>query len=292
MGNRQTSKKNNSRIAAAVKVRAAAFIPRHVSNRLTVGFLGLLRYCHRTLGRKDYNHREANEEAIRLHHLPAILRNHGYIEDQFRYRDVRLGSVDMAYAGCEIIALYNALHDYHRRSIEAEETQAPSQLISPEVSRQLGSSHGRSEDQPSSGIRSKGWTGDPAQDLSRLIADFEKDGILLSGRFGSSPRTLCHYLNQLGIRAELTVLKGKNDSLPDPAALKGGDCFILTFYNNRNNIMDMVHTICISKGKDGQFLGHNLWGSGAGSPCQDIREMLQDAQEGHAKGITLITIHY
>lgn len=263
MGNRQTSKKDNSRIAAAVKVRAAAFIPRHVSNRLTVGFLGLLRYCHRTLGRKDYNHREANEEAIRLHHLPAILRNHGYIEDQFRYRDVRLGSVDMAYAGCEIIALYNTLHDYHSQSEES-----------------------------SSMIRSKGWTGDPAQDLSRLIADFEKDGILLSGRFGSSPRTLCHYLNQLGIRAELTVLKGKNDSLPDPAALKGGDCFILTFYNNRNNIMDMVHTICISKGKDGQFLGHNLWGSGAGSPCQDIREMLQDAQEGHAKGITLITIHY
>ena len=262
MGKIHTTTKPGSRITAAVKGRAAAFIPGHISNRVTVAFLGLLSFCHRILGRKDYGHRALNEEAIRLNHLSEIQKNHGYIEDQFRYRDVKLGSVDMAYAGCEIIALYNALQAYHSRFEESENSHAA------------------------------GWSGNPAQDLARLISLFEMNGILLSGRFGTSPRALCSYLNQLGIRASLAVLNGKKDCLPDPETMASGDCFILTFYNNRHNIMDQVHTICISKRTDGQFLGHNLRRDVAGTPYQDIRKMLEDAQEGHAKGITLITIHF
>ena len=253
---------------------AAAFIPRHVNSKLLLGSLEFLRSLHRRFGKKNYERILDNEKVISSSHMDSIRENKGFIEDQFRYHDVPLGAVNMAYAGCEIIALYNAIHACLLRTGvhafgDAEATYIPYTKASRPVS--------------------------PAKALSTMIAAFEKDGILLSGRFGTSPKALCDYLNRIGIKAVLTHLKSDSfttgEDLPTASDSKlEGDCFILTYYNNGSDITDQVHTICITKNDRGDLIGHNVTGGRATMPCKSVTEMLRKAHQDNAVGIALITI--
>lgn len=94
-----------------------SFIPNHISNRTVAGFLDLLRRIQRRLkiGRRHCR-RHADENRIAIDRLLVTSAeaagrkdSPGYLEKQNNYRSIAYGRSDMAYAGCEIIAVYNAL---------------------------------------------------------------------------------------------------------------------------------------------------------------------------------------
>ena len=68
-------------------------------NRLVAGALDFLCFFSIIPKRKRKKHLESNPEHV----------FDGFIESQSELKDMRFGSTDMAYAGCEIIAVYNLL---------------------------------------------------------------------------------------------------------------------------------------------------------------------------------------
>ncbi len=131
----------------------------------------------------------------------------GYIENQQVMASVRFGSTDMAYAGCEVIAVYNAL-----LSLKC----------------------------PLS--------------LTALIGFFEKKGTVFNGRFGTSPFALYRFLLRTLKNVRSTC---KREEFEDVAAY--GSVFIITYYNDAENIMQQIHTICITKDEEGRMIPHNAY---------------------------------
>ncbi len=154
---------------------------------------------------------ESNARAFSSH-LPTIRKAGGYIEDQAHYKDMRLGRASMAFAGCEIIAVYNALHDLN----EGHPTPLPD-----------------------------------------LIRDFEKKGMILSGLFGTSPRSIRDYFKTSGYRVDLATAADAFGRID-----QAHDCLIMTFYNDAGDIRAQIHTTAITK-KSGVYTIHNYYGNGA-----------------------------
>ncbi len=134
----------------------------------------------------------------------------GYIENQSELKDLKLGKSDMAYSGCEIIAVYNALQNL----------------------KDLASKAGDS--------------------LPGLISGFEKRGIILNGLFGTAPKALAKFFRKEGYRTVYTTNRKRFEALA-----KESEVFILTVYNDKKNILQEIHTICITKEPDGGYLPHN-----------------------------------
>ena len=218
---------------------AAAMVPRFIPNKMLLTFLDILCRLQRFLPDSGKRHLRKNDRAF-LRHLPVIRDKNGYIEDQGTYADLHYGKVHMAYAGCEIIAVYNALR-----------------FLSPY-------SH------PS---------------LPALIRDFEKDGMVLSGHFGTSPKALARYLKILGHTVEIAT-----DESAFPALTDSCTCLLLTYYNDKRDIFKEIHTICLTKEKDG-WHAHNLYCDG--KPVifsENTKDFLSEINGGQAKGIAMIGI--
>jgi hypothetical protein len=92
--------------------------------------------------------------------------------------------------------------------------------------------------------------------IVRLISHFEKNGSVLNGEFGTSPKALYRYFKKNDYNTSITY------SLNDNKINNMGqthDTFIATFYNDKLNIQNMIHTVCISKNKHGGFVAHNAY---------------------------------
>lgn len=94
--------------------------------------------------------------------------------------------------------------------------------------------------------------------MALLIMNFEQDGMVLNGVFGTSPMALYEYMLDKGYEASYITST-------DPTEIKhfaqDYRTFIVTGYNDRNDISRMVHTVCITKNYNGTFTVHN---SGSG----------------------------
>ncbi|MDO4478456.1 MAG: hypothetical protein Q4B73_05410 [Lachnospiraceae bacterium] len=85
------------------------FIPRFVPRSLVLWVYDVLSRVDRfkTGGRRQHLRQNA-KAAVGVR--PHFLKENGYAEDQRLFRSLRYGRTDMAYAGCEILAVLNALH--------------------------------------------------------------------------------------------------------------------------------------------------------------------------------------
>ena len=162
----------------------------------------------------------------------------GLLEKQNSYGDIAYGRSDMAYAGCEIIAVYNALLSLGRRA-----------------------------------------------DLQELIRDFEQDGMVLSGRFGTAPLAIRDHLVRRGMKVRTTLDPEEYDELAADS-----DVSILTLYNDSRSIFQKIHTICITHGDRG-YTAHNTYGDGMLiGPYPSISELVSHINGGYAKGIVMFGI--
>ena len=228
-------------------MKFGGFIPNRIDNRTVVKVLDFLRRIQRRfriawgVSRKHkYKNRIASDRLLgsfgesRQHQGE----NPRLLEEQIYYKDIAYGRSDMAYAGCEIIAVYNALLSMGR----------------------------------------------PA-DLPDLINDFERDGMVLSGRFGTAPLAIRDYFKTNGMSVE-TVFDP--DSYEETA--RNSDVSILTLYNDGRSIFHKIHTICITRSDRG-YVAHNTYGDGQLlGPYPTIPELISGINGGFAKGIVMFGI--
>ncbi len=196
-----------------IKNALRAFVP-SLPNALVEGALRMMSFFDHVPKRCRENNREENLRIWKEKYEERF--SEAYIENQSELKDLKLGKSDMAYAGCEVISVYNSLLFLSRIPASTEE--------------------GRIEKKP----------------LPELISRFEDKGVILNGNFGTSPRQLCRYLSGLGLEARFTTKRSLFEKLASES-----EAFILTVYNDKKNIMQEIHTICITKEGEGVFRAHN-----------------------------------
>ena len=135
-----------------------------------------------------------------------------YIENQAIWKTVRFGSSTMAYSGCEIMAVYNALH-----ALGKEMT---------------------------------------VQEMVELISIFERNGAVLQGKWGCSSYAITAYFLERGYKTAFTCSR---DMDRIDAIAKDCETVIVTVYNNRYDIRNMIHTVSVTKDKDGNYTMHNAY---------------------------------
>ncbi len=120
--------------------------------------------------------------------------------------------------------------------------------------------------------------------LPRLIEDFEKDGIMRSGRFGVSVRAMYDRLKALGLKPCMTVKKDRMKEL-----LNSSRAAILTLYNDRTTIGEQIHSVCITR--DGGYYIHNMYGDGSVlGPYEDMDDIVRRLRSGRTAPIALIGV--
>ena len=117
-----------------------------------------------------------------------------------------------------------------------------------------------------------------------IIDNFEKNGIVLSGFFGTSPKSIEDFLNLKGFKTISSSKKDDYDKIGE-----NSDALILTKYNDKNNIFNTVHTINITK-KNGKYYIHNDGKNCHLIPYNSISDLLLKINNGNAKDIYLTEI--
>ena len=127
-------------------------------------------------------------------------------------------------------------------------------------------------------------TGEENINLPEMIDYFEKDGILLYGNLGTAPQSVEEYFNKLGFETMLSTNREEYLNIQNAC-----DTYILTKFNNIDDITKLIHTICITK-KNGKFHAHNNGYSGPFIQYDSISDILTTIDGGKAKDIVLLGI--
>ena len=117
----------------------------------------------------------------------------------------------------------------------------------------------------------------------KMIEAFEKDGMCFFGLLGSAPLSIEKYLKSNGYNTTSSCNKEKYDNIGE-----NYDVFIITFFNNKYSLLDMVHTTAITK-ENGYFHIHNNGGDQK-NKYKSISELLEKIDDGLVKDIFLIGI--
>lgn len=128
-------------------------------------------------------------------------------------------------------------------------------------------------------------TGKAVMSLAKMISEYEKDGMVLSGKFGTAPKAIKDFLDHHGFKTEMTTKEEEFDSFG-----KKFQSLILTMYNDKDDISKEVHTVNISK-EGGKYLAHNVYCNGkVVGPEASVGELIGKMNGGRAKGISLIGV--
>ena len=128
-------------------------------------------------------------------------------------------------------------------------------------------------------------TGKPVMSLAKMISEYEKDGMVLSGKFGTAPKAIKDFLDRHGFKTEMTTEEADFDSFG-----KRFQSLILTMYNDKDDISKEVHTVNISK-EGGKYIAHNVYCNGkVVGPSSTVKELIGKMNGGKAKGISLIGV--
>ena len=127
--------------------------------------------------------------------------------------------------------------------------------------------------------------GKPTMTLAKMISEYEKDGMVLSGKFGTAPKAIKDFLDKQGFKTDMTTNEADFDNFG-----KKYQSLILTMYNDKNDISKEVHTVNISK-ENGKFVAHNVYCNGkVVGPNATVKELIANMNNGKAKGISLIGV--
>ncbi len=241
-----------------------SFIPKRVNNKVVVGFLSFAKTVGKPFNRKNKIGRDAMLESI-SRHFASFDKTGGFIEDQDSYKDVPYGGKSIWYAGCGVIATYNALHSMGRIcewSGSLFDRSASENCTSEDVSVKVAS-----------------------EAFLDLIREFEKTGIVFSGNLGTAPLPIKKYFDRRGYRTGIAYKASDFDRLGAEY-----DVLILTAYMDGSDITKSVHHICITK-KNGLFTAHNVYCNGyLSKPEKSVSKVIESINNGRAKGICLIGI--
>jgi hypothetical protein len=122
--------------------------------------------------------------------------------------------------------------------------------------------------------------------LPDLLYLFSKQGICAKGIFGTSPKALEKFFQRCNYRT--ASCRGKQITEEKLAELQTEyDVFIMTAFNEGQNPFSMVHTMCITKEKDG-YQRHNDYSRVQYYPS--LYEAVQDYHQGRAHTIYVLAV--
>lgn len=229
----------------------AAVIPRYVSNRVVLNgyrlfaWIGVPHFVRK-------RHFHENREELKRTNWNFWQTKDALIENQSEWGNIRFGvgrRCSMRYAGCEIIAVYNARKALGERVSKRE--------------------------------------------MAELIALFETRGAALFGLFGVAPTKITAYFRENGFAVQ-TADGADEDAVEEIA--RSHNVMIATVYNDKNDITAQIHTVCITKNRDGQYVLHNVYHRDEkgrfrmSRPYQIFQEAVSHLSEREPKLIYLIGI--
>ena len=127
-------------------------------------------------------------------------------------------------------------------------------------------------------------TGDENIDFPTMIHYFENDGILLYGHLGTAPQAVDLYFRRKGFQTKRSVKREDYTNIE-----QNYETFILTKYNDIEDITQCIHTVCITK-KNEKFYVHNNSYYGHNIQYDSIEDILNRIDGGLAKDIVLLGI--
>lgn len=92
--------------------------------------------------------------------------------------------------------------------------------------------------------------------LLDLIAYFEKNGLALNGRLGISPKAIYRYFLENGFEVHMTTERSTENINKIGTDY---EVFIVTAYNDKTDITQRIHTVCITKNVRGEYFAHNAF---------------------------------
>ncbi len=196
------------------------FVQKHVSNRVLIWFLNLLAAKPNMLQRARADNRELQRAAITAMAEKGKYKEGTIINNQNEWGNVIFGggkNSSMAYSGCEIIAVYNAL------------VSLGEQMTGCGLADLIAAFERRGA------VRKGEWGVTPT-----AVYDYMKQ------RFGND-RTVSWFVPGRGRQPDDNV-----DQIGRQHAV-----LIATVYNNADDITGQIHTVCIAKQADGTFAVQN-----------------------------------
>ncbi len=123
-------------------------------------------------------------------------------------------------------------------------------------------------------------------ELPELLRRFERGGAALWGYFGTSVRSLGRFFRKNGravrFRSGFRLHRAGVDRME-----AWGKTFIAVLYNDRESLMQMIHTVCLTK-EDGRVRIHN---GGAGpEEYPSVYEALRGYNGGRGKALALLAV--
>lgn len=136
-----------------------------------------------------------------------------------------------------------------------------------------------------------------SQTMVEMISEFEKEA-LGGGAYGVSPGAVYNYFGDRGYEVNITC---STDCDVINNLGEQNDTIIVTAYNNKNDIDQMVHNVSITKNAEGKYEVHNayLWSKKEGKyVCDDnegkgydsVQEAIDGMGSGNAKALCVIGI--
>ena len=92
--------------------------------------------------------------------------------------------------------------------------------------------------------------------MAMLISSFERHGAIFSGKLGTAPNAIYDYFIENGYDAIQTDSSDTNKLNEIGAAY---DVAIVTAYNDKYDITEQIHTICITENDRGEYVLHNAY---------------------------------
>lgn len=128
-------------------------------------------------------------------------------------------------------------------------------------------------------------------DFPELIAQMEGLGPCINGQWGTSPFIIMYYLQNEGYKVKLYEGKKakKESNLQDLE--REYDTYIVTVYNDKNDVGEMVHTMCITKTNIDGKIKYNLRNGSVDEPKDSISECLNAYAGGNSQTICIMGVN-
>lgn len=92
--------------------------------------------------------------------------------------------------------------------------------------------------------------------MAELISVYEKRGAALWGAFGVAPTAISAYFRKSGFA--VATVNGENESAVEEIG-RNYTVMIATAYNDKHRITAQIHTVCITRNRDGKYVLHNAY---------------------------------
>lgn len=123
-------------------------------------------------------------------------------------------------------------------------------------------------------------------DFPEVLDECERIGLVLGGIFGTSTDHIIRFLHGRGYTTKELWGRAVTESSADALAGRFG-AFVLTMYNDRNNIFAQVHTVCITR-SSGCYYVHNA--GITGKRFSTLYDAVRASHRGKGKEILLMGV--